>query len=185
MRITLSKLALCLTAASTLAGCASVAPQAPRLGLKLAPSALGASISLQQQLQVEREGRIDHLDAALEVDEERIGMIGLALGQRVMSLDYDGSTLKSWRHTLLPEQVRGEDVLEDIQLTYWPADTIRAALPAGWRIEDSAMRRTLWSGDSPVMVIDYSAEPRWTGKVVLSNLRYQYKLSIQSVSTNP
>lgn len=175
--------AFCMAAALAIGGCASAPPQPTRLGLKLPPSALGASISLQQHLSVERAGRIDHLDAALEVDDERVGMIGLALGQRVMSLEFDGTTLRSWRHALLPDQVRGEDVLEDIQLTYWPADVIRAALPAGWRIEEQDRRRTLWSDGTLVMVIDYSAEPRWGGKVTLSNLRYQYQLTIQSVPT--
>ncbi len=180
-------MAFCVAAALAIGGCASMQPQpAPpaRLGLKLAPAALGASISLQQHLSVEREGRIDQLDAALEVDADHVDMVGLALGQRVMSLEFDGTTLKSWRHALLPEQVRGEDVLEDIQLTYWPAEAIRAALPAGWRIEEKGKRRTLWSDDALVMVIDYSAEPRWGGKVTLSNLRYQYRLIIQSVPTD-
>ncbi|MGH7811540.1 MAG: DUF3261 domain-containing protein, partial [Candidatus Binatia bacterium] len=43
-------------------GCASASSPPARLGLKLAPAALGASISLQQQLVVERQGRIDTID---------------------------------------------------------------------------------------------------------------------------
>jgi len=178
----ISRTFLSIALACLIAGCATQAPQA-RLGLKLPPSALGATISLQQHLSVEREGRIDYLDAALEVDDRQLDMIGLAMGQLVMSLHFDGITLTSWRHALLPPQVRGEDVLEDIQLTYWPIDAIRAALPAGWRIEDEGLRRTLWSGDTEVMTIDYGALPRWSGKVTLSNLRYGYRLTIQSVST--
>ncbi len=178
-----AKIIAAFCAVAVLAGCASAPQQPARLGLKLAPSALGASISLQQRLSVERNGRADHLDAALEVDNAHVSMIGLALGQRVMSLDYDGTTLKSWRHALLPAQVRGEDVLEDIQLTYWPVEAIRAALPPGWRIEEEGQRRTLWSGESLIMEITYSTEPRWGGMVALSNLRYQYRLTIQSVST--
>jgi hypothetical protein len=37
----------------------------------------------------------------------------------------------------------------------------------------------------PVTVIDYSTEPRWEGEVTLSNLRYQYQLTIQSAPTSP
>ncbi|RJG02747.1 DUF3261 domain-containing protein [Noviherbaspirillum sedimenti] len=172
--------------ALTLAGCHPPQQVQPaRLGLRLEPAALGASISLQQRLAVEREGRIDYLEAALEVDDRHVGMIGLALGQRVMSLEFDGNELKSWRHALLPEQVRAEDVLEDIQLTYWPAAAVRAALPTGWRIEEEGMRRTIWSDDAKVVVINYSAEPRWNGKVALTNLRYQYQLTIQSAPAGP
>lgn len=165
--------------------CTGAAPQPARLGLQLAPVTLGRSLSLQQHLVVERPGRIDELDTALEVDSERLDLIGLALGQRVLSLRYDGRALQSWRHPLVPEQLRGEDVLEDLQLTLWPLEVIRTALPIGWSIEDVGRRRTLrWSGE-PVLVIDYSAEPRWSGKIELTNLRYHYRLIIESVASGP
>jgi len=168
--------------ALVLCGCATPAAQPARLGLKLAPSALGTSISLQQHLRVEREGRVDELDAALEVDPQRIDLVGLALGQRVLVLHYDGQTLQSWRHPMVPAQLRDEDVLEDVQLTLWPADAIRQALPAGWRIEEDGLRRTLLAGDVPVMVIEYSSHTRWSGKVELTNFHYHYRLTIESVS---
>jgi hypothetical protein len=171
--------------ATAIAGCATPAPQPPtnNLGLKLAPAALGASISLQQHLAVERDDKVEEIDTALEVDSQQLELVGLALGKRVLTIHYDGKTLQSWRHPMLPEQVRAEDVLQDIQLTLWPADVIQQALPAGWRIEESGLRRTLWAGDTLVMTIDYSTPLRWSGKVVLSNLRYHYRITIQSVST--
>ncbi|MBY0572939.1 MAG: DUF3261 domain-containing protein, partial [Undibacterium sp.] len=93
----------CVT--SILAACGTPAPKSPpisapistpistppkRLGLQLPPHALGATISVQQHLKVERAGRIDELDAALEVDAEHLQLVGLAFGQRVLSLLYDG-----------------------------------------------------------------------------------------------
>jgi hypothetical protein len=168
-----------------LSGCPTPVSQPARLGLKLPPAALGSSISLQQHLSVERGGRIDELDAALEVDPQGLDLVGLVLGQRVLALHYDGETLQSWRHAMLPAQLRDEDVLEDLQLTLWPVDAIRSALPPRWRIEESGQRRTLFIDNMPVMVIDYSGKPRWIGKIELSNLRYHYRLTIQSVSTGP
>lgn len=179
------RLACCLGFALMLMHAAWADTKPARLGLKLPPAALGTSVSLQQRLQVEREGRFDQLDAMLEIDDEHVGLVGLVLGLRVLSFDYDGKTFTSWRHAFLPEQVKAEDVLEDIQLTYWPAESIRAALPEGWTIEDQGKRRILSLDDKEVMVIDYSAQPRWAGKIILSNLRYQYRLTIQSVATNP
>ena len=171
--------------AAHLLGCVAAPMQPARLGLKLAPATLGASLSLQQHLSVERPGRIDELDAALEVDEQKLDLVGLAFGQRVFALRYDGRSLQSWRHPSVPEQLRGEDVLEDLQLTLWPIDVIENALPAGWSIEEFGRRRTLRLLDQPVLVIDYSGEPRWNGKIELTNLRYQYRLTIQSVSSAP
>ena len=164
--------------------CAVPAHQPARLGLKLAPSALGESISVQQHLTVERNGRVDELDAILEVDPRRLDLVGLALGQRVLTLHYDGQILNVWRHPMFPAVVRDEDILEDLQLILWPADAVRQALPNGWRIEENAQRRVLLSGKMPVTVIDYSGEPRWNGKIELFNLRYQYRLTIQSVSND-
>ena len=168
-----------------LLGCAAAPAQPARLGLKLAPATLGVSLSLQQHLSIERQGRVDELDTALEIDPERLDMVGLALGQRMLALHYDGRSLQSWRHPLVPEQLRAEDVLEDLQLTLWPIEVIEKALPAGWSIAEDGRRRTLRLLDQPVLVIDYSGEPRWSGKIELTNLRYRYRLTIQSVSSTP
>jgi hypothetical protein len=159
--------------------------QPARLGLRLAPATLGASLSLQQHLTVERPGRVEQLDAALEVDAQRLDLVGLAFGQRVFALHYDGHQLEVWRHPLMLTELRGEDVLEDLQLTLWPIDALRRALPPEWRIEENGRRRTLLLDDAPVLTIDYNNEPRWSGKIVLANLRYQYRLTIQSVSSGP
>jgi len=181
------KRALILISAAVLAACASTpAPNSgeqTRLSLRLQPSALGASIALQQHLTVERNGKIDELDAALEADGEHVELVGLALGQRVLSLDYDGKELKSWRHVMLPAQVQAEDVLQDLQLVMWPQPAISAALPESWRIEDNGLHRTLLQNGQPVTVIDYSQLPRWSGTVTLENLRYHYRLTIHSVPT--
>ncbi|RXZ36902.1 DUF3261 domain-containing protein [Oxalobacteraceae bacterium CAVE-383] len=184
-----------LPALLALSACAGMAPAgkpaAPaRLGLKLAPATLGQSLSLQQHLIVEREGRTDELDTALEIDADanQLTLVGLAFGQRVMTLQYDGKELKTWRHFMLPPQVRGEDVLEDLQLTLWPAAALRAALPPGWDIQDAAegagtaQRRTLSLEGRPITVIDYPGARRWGGKVVLNNLRYHYRLTIVSAA---
>jgi hypothetical protein len=168
-----------LVTALMLGACATAPPPQARLGLKLPPSALGASISVQQHLTVERNGRTDDLDVALQVEPEAIDVVGLAFGQRVLTLHYDGKELSSWRHVMLPSQVRAEDVLEDMQLTLWPADAIAAVLPAGWRVAEQGAMRTLYLADEPVMQIVYSGSPRWSGIVVLENLRYHYKLTIQ------
>jgi hypothetical protein len=164
--------------------CAGAPPSSSRiLGLVLPPRSLGASIAIQQHLTVRVDGAApQELEAALEVDSERLELIGLGFGQRVFALSYDGNKLRAWRHPLMPPQVQAEDVLQDIQLTLWPADVIRNELPAGWRIEESGLRRTLFAADSPVIIIEYTSQPRWSGRVELTNLRYRYRLIIDSVS---
>lgn len=169
-------------AALQLAGCAR-APEVPtRIGLRLAPDALGATINVQQHLAVQRPGGSNDLDVALEVDPAHVKLVGLAFGQRVLSLDYDGRALNEWRHAMLPAQVRGADVLEDLQLTLWPVDAIARALPPGWQIEEQGLRRVLRRDGETVATITYSGTPRWQGTAVLDNLRYHYRLTIESAS---
>ena len=90
-----------------------------RLGLKLSPASLGESISLQQRLTVQRDDRIDQLDAALEIDAESVHLMILMLGRRMLSLVFDGQAVETWRDPAVPAQLRAEDVLEDLQLTLW------------------------------------------------------------------
>lgn len=187
----LSSLILSAAGALLLAACAATPPAtaptaAPtRLHLQLAPATLGVSLSLQQHLTVERAGRTDEIDTVLEIEPDHLNLVGLAFGQRVMTLAYDGKELKTWRHFMLPKEVQGEDVLQDVQLTLWPAAAIRTALPEGWTLEENDMRRTLLQDHEVVTQIDYPDRKAWGGKVVLSNLRYHYKLTIQSVLTAP
>lgn len=179
-------LALAQVLMLTLAACSSLPPEPAqpqaRLGLRLSPASLGETLSLQQHLKVEREGRTDDLDTALEIDDKELNLVGLAVGQRVMTLHYDGKELTTWRHFMLPAQVRGEDVLEDIQLTLWPVAAIRAALPAGWTLQQKDGNRTLLLHNEPIMQIDYPDHKTWGGTVILTNLRYHYRLTIQSAA---
>lgn len=169
-------------AAIVLAGCSVRAEPLARLGLRLAPAGLGMAISVQQRLTVERDGRVDELHAALEVDQDRLQLVGLVFGLRVLSLEYDGSRLASWRHFLLPPEVRPEDVLEDVQLCLWPADAIAAALPSGWAVAESGLERTLTLDGEVVARIGYSKLPRWAGVITLDNLRYKYRLTIEAAT---
>lgn len=167
---------------SGLAGCAT-RPEAPaRLGLRLAPSALGQAISVQQHLTVQRGASVNDLDVALEVDAGRVDVVGMAFGQRVLSLRYDGNQLTEWRHAMLPAQVRAADVLEDLQLTLWPVEAIARALPPGWKVDDAdgGLRRTLHFDGRLVTTIVYASLPRWQGTAVLDNQRYGYRLTIES-----
>lgn len=173
-----------LAVALLLTACLGPPSQPKRLRLMLPPAALAATVSLQQHLTVEQQGQVNEFDAALEIDSQRLDLIAIALGQRVLALHYDGRTLQSWRHPMVPVQLRDEDILEDLQLTLWPIDAIQQALPPGWRIEEDGLRRVLSSGESPVTVIEYSGHPRWSGKVELMNLRYRYRLTIESVSND-
>src|SRR5581483_6426347 len=114
-----------------LSNCAAAQVAPPRTpGLMLPPRSLGDSINVQQHLSVSlNDAAPQELDAALEIDSDRLKLVCLALGQRVLAIDYDGKNLRSWKHQFVPSQLRAEDILQDIQLTFWPAEVIAAGLP--------------------------------------------------------
>ncbi|MFX5622671.1 DUF3261 domain-containing protein [Acinetobacter baumannii] len=51
-------------------------------------------------------------------------------------------------------------------------------------MREARAQRTLLLHGETIAVIDYPDQRRWGGKVILNNLRYHYKLTIQSVVTS-
>ena len=137
---------------------APYALSAERIGLKLAPATLGASVSLQQHLH--RAKRRAYRRARYRTGNRyRARSIWSArvLGQRILALHYDGRTVRVLASSdLCRKQLRGEDVLEDLQLTLWPVEVIRG-LASRLAHRRMAVRRSFTSDDVPVMVIEYSA----------------------------
>lgn len=174
-----------------LAACAQ-APRragAPLPALALAPAAFGGTIGLAQQL---RFARLDGaavgakpLDAALEIDAERVRLAALALNRRVLTLNWDGRALEVERDPQLPPQVDPARVLRDVQLVLWPAAAISAALPAGWTLHESGLRRELRHGQTVAVAISYAATPAWAGAIVLENRHEGYRLTIDSRELTP
>ena len=70
--------------------------------------------------------------------------------------------------------------LSDLQLALWPTEAVRAALPAGWTLADSASTRVLSEADTVRTSISYSNTPRWSGTISLNNQQYDYHLTIRS-----
>ena len=143
------------------------------------------SVNVQQQVHVEAVGRTVDLDAVLDIAPEAVTLVGLSLGQRMLTLRYDGVTFTEQRHPMLPAEVRGADILTDVQLSLWPTAAVQSALPAGWVVRDDGTRRTLARDGRDIVVITYEGAPHWQGRLTLQNLRYNYRLVIRSVLTPP
>lgn len=125
------------------------------------------------------------LDAVLDIAPDSLTLVGMAFGQRMLTLRYNGVTLDEKRHPMLPPNVRGADILTDVQMALWPAEAVRAALPAGWTLTDSDTLRTLSKDALTMVTISYDAAPHWIALVTLRNVRYEYRLVIRSVMEDP
>ncbi|AMC34395.1 DUF3261 domain-containing protein [Janthinobacterium sp. B9-8] len=169
-----------------LGGCAS-APKMSLPALRLAPAAFAGSVSLTQRLSVTplpaNSAVPKTLDALLEISPEQVQLAGFALGQRILTVSWDGQSLTSSRHALLPKEVDEQRVLRDVQLVYWPQAAIQAALPEGWTLSEEGNVRKLTLGQENAITIRYHATPHWAGKAELENTLEHYRLVIDSKET--
>ncbi len=172
-----------------LSGCAAPAVQPTPLAHlpqpRLAPQAMGVAINLEQRLTVERapQGQpvaTRHLDTLLEIDATSLRMAAFALGQRVLTLRWDGTHLTSQRHPMLPAEVDATYVLRDIEWMYAPLAPLRASLPPGWALHEVGRERTLSRASEPMLLIRHECASRWVGRSTLENRLEGYRLTLES-----
>jgi hypothetical protein len=163
-----------------LAACATLGPPVAQRGaplLRLVPAELGRTLALQQQLVVTAAGQTHRVEVLLEADPATVRIAVLSLGQTVARLEWDGAHLQQERAAWWPAVVSGERILSDLQLVWWPADAVRAALPAGWVLRTTPNERELAEGAELVSVVRYLS----ASQVQLDNLRSGYSLRIESI----
>ncbi|MFO0597169.1 MAG: DUF3261 domain-containing protein [Myxococcaceae bacterium] len=155
----------------------------PEVLLKLSPASLGRELQLAQRITVVRDGDRKSFEAQLEVDRESVRIAAVAMGQTIATLAWDGAKFTHQVSTHVPEAITPDRILSDVQLAWWPADSIRAALPAGWTLADQGLHRSLAHDGVDVASIDYAGTaPAWA-HVTLS--RPGYQLDIESVELAP
>lgn len=168
-------------------GCVTTPPPAPppELTLRLPPAALGAELSLAQRITVVRRGERQGFDALLEADASAVRVAALALGQRVASLSWDGTTFDAQVASQVPPAITAPRILTDVQLAWWPAAAVEAGLPPDFALEVSAAGRTLRRGGATVAIVTYEGTaPAWR-RVTLQHVERGYTLEIDSVEQAP
>src|SRR3546814_3823509 len=111
-----------VAACALLPACASLAPAdeaastSPPLPL-LSPASLGASLQAEQVLHVAYGSDEHSLQCVVRDDAKSLSLICLTgMGQRVFTLDYDGSDLKTWRAPFAPDAIDPQRIVADLQL---------------------------------------------------------------------
>ncbi|WP_457350566.1 DUF3261 domain-containing protein [Roseateles sp. P5_D6] len=180
---------LILFAALLLSACQTLPPPAALPPLQLAPAAFGAELSLAQRLTVtdapeapsDANGAVTErqLDTLLQVDAKQLQLVGLAFGQRVLTMQWDGRELNVKRHPMLPAAVDPARVLRDVALVFAPLPALQAALPAGWTLDESRNERTLRQAGETRLTVRY-LDGR--ARVEIDNRAEHYQLRIESRS---
>ncbi|HSV34491.1 MAG TPA: DUF3261 domain-containing protein [Ramlibacter sp.] len=144
--------------------------------LRLSPASLGANLALQQQLTAMVGSQTHRMELLLEVDSQAVRLAVLNLGQTAARLEWDGEQLTQSRAAWWPQAVTAQRILDDLQLTLWPAEAIRAALPAGWSLASSATLRVLSREGEPVVRVRYQGP--YASE--LEHLREGYRVRVES-----
>ena len=175
---------LILLAALLLAACQTLPPPAQLPALQIAPAAFGAELSLAQRLTVtdapeDPNGAITErqLDTLLQVDATQLQLAGLAFGQRVLTMQWDGRELQVKRHPMLPAAVDPARVLRDVALVFAPLPALQAALPEGWTLIDAGNERTLRQAGEVRLTVRYMDGRK---RVEIDNRVEHYQLRIES-----
>lgn len=146
------------------------------LPLRLDPASLGRELALQQRMTVTARGHSQQFDVALEADAAAVRVAILAFGHVLARLSWDGRELREERVRGWPPVITGALVLRDLQLVHWPTAAIRAALPAGWVIEEDARGRELRLAGRTMIRVHHPAPET----AELENLAAGYRIQLQS-----
>lgn len=147
----------------------------------LSPAALGRTVYAQQQLDAQFNGQSWQMQGALEVTPQSLRMVGLTpLGQRLITLRWDGQKLSEERDKHLPAQIQGERILSDLQLIYWPLAALRTALPANWRVQQDQSVRRVFAAEREIIKIECATPDPWQGRCVFEHAVYGYRLTLDS-----
>ena len=177
---------LCCALWLFLTGCALVPSSPIEDAPHVVPMAqpVGPTRRVVQQLTAVWADRKESLLAVLELDAAHIAMAGLSNdGLSLFNLSYDGKTITTEKNPLLPDAVKPEFFITDLQLVYWPIAELQKNFPLPWRLESANNKRSLYFRDKKQLEVHYlTPDPLWPKNVELVNFQYHYRLQIKTIS---
>ena len=92
---------------------------------------------------------------SLSPDAVRVIMT-LPGGPRIMTIEWSANGMTTYRTSVAPAELMGENVLADMVVTLWNLKAVAALLPAGATITEAAGVRTLRSEGRDVITVRYT-----------------------------
>jgi hypothetical protein len=151
---------------------------------QLAPAALGRELHLAQRVTFVRGSTTMSFDAQLEADASALKLAAFALGQTVARMTWDGVRLEETHSQRVPDVVTPARIMSDVQLAFWPEESIRAALPAGYSLQTApGVRRVLLGGEALIEVRYEGAGPIFP-RIELNHLAHGFRMIIESTEAD-
>lgn len=121
-------------------------PDAPHaIPVFMADAGDAPALSLDQQIRIVFSERasawgapssVPPLRAMVVTEPGSVRAILTALGMTVWRLSWDGTRIEEARSPGLDARVRAPQFLRDLTFSLWPAESVRAAAPAGWTFSE-------------------------------------------------
>lgn len=173
-----------LALAAALCGCAGAppAPAPPQHPPLLPPASIGVTRQAGQIMRGAFGTREVTLRCVVRATPAQILVVGVtATGQRAFSVSWDGTAWNVRSAPMVPDALRPDLLVADVQLALWPLPVLQAAYaPAGWEVsEPGGGVRRLRQGGRIVAEVHYASADPWNGRYWISNFRYSYSLEIE------
>lgn len=120
----------------------------------LQPTTLIPPFEMQQKVEASIRGHRETLIVELEADANGLRFVGLTpFGHKLLEVSYDNRLVTA---SALPDPRLSPSLLIALlQLSLWPADTVRSGLQHPLTLEDSPTQRRIMKYDEPLLTIDY------------------------------
>tara|TARA_E500000318_G_C3549636_1_gene208310 strand:+ start:393 stop:1028 length:636 start_codon:yes stop_codon:yes gene_type:complete len=122
----------------------------------------------------------------LNITSERAQIVLIdELGRRAIEIDWTEQDISIQKANWLPEDFDAKRLLADIVMTYWPLDIVEDALPDNMSVHDGFGERTVRLNDSgrKYVTIERPIKDVWQGQATLVNVRFNYRININSIRT--
>jgi len=166
-----------LLAALSLTACASLWLSGGLPLLKISPAVFGTR-TVEQRTVITWPGKQRTLETVLDIHDGTLSVIGLALGARLFSFDYDGEKITETQP--LPHGLSAKRIVNDLLLTVAPLDALRAALPSGWTVHEEEGTRKVFLDGKLNISIRYTESLPWQGRAEFDNHALHYQLTLDS-----
>jgi hypothetical protein len=162
-------------------------PAEPSSSPLVAPAAAGAR-AVSQVVRGVYGDRTITLQGALTLENNVLTLIGLTtLGQRAYTIRFDGDQVTTERAPFVPASIEPERLLADVQLAYWPLESLRTRwAAAGLEVsEPHPGTRRVRRGDRLIAEVHYASPDPWQGRLWLANFEFDYSLTIDTAPMAP
>jgi hypothetical protein len=138
------------------------------------------AFEVQQQLDFFFKGKQEMMVSQLEVDEQGMCMVGLTpFGQKLLQVRFDNESVRA---DLLPtSHLEPAFLLGMVQLSTWPAKSIRQGLSASHRLEEDSAQRRLTNKGALLMKVDYTRGSPPDGDMLIEFPTLEMKMRVNTL----